>query len=130
MKKVISILLLLFVLSCKKDNYIQISDTLTSGTWTISKYIDNGDNETSDFTGYTFNFNIDGSIVAVKDGTGVVGNWSELNDDDNLKLNILFSQTTLSELNDDWDLKSKSDNMIELEDISGDGSIDNLTFVK
>lgn len=130
MRTIISILLLLFILSCKKDNYIQISDTLTSGTWTISKYIDNGDNETSDFTGYTFNFNIDGSIVAVKDGTGVVGNWSELNDDDNLKLNILFTQTTLSELNDDWDLKSKSDNMIELEDISGDGSIDNLTFVK
>lgn len=130
MKTIISILLLLVILSCKKDNYVQISDTLTSGTWTISKYIDNGDNETSDFTGYTFNFNIDGSIVAVKDGTGVVGNWSELNDDDNLKLNILFTQTTLSELNDDWDLKSKSDNMIELEDISGDGSIDNLTFVK
>lgn len=130
MKTIISILLLLVTLSCKKDNYVQISDTLTSGTWTISKYIDNGDNETSDFTGYTFNFNIDGSIVAVKDGTGVVGNWSELNDDDNLKLNILFTQTTLSELNDDWNLKSKSENMIELEDISGDGSIDNLTFVK
>ena len=117
------------MLSCKKEN--NITKTITSGTWSISQYIDSGTDETNHFTGYTFNFNSNGALVAIKNGDGVVGNWSEYTDDNYTKLNILFSQDTLAELNDDWHVKSESDTKIELEDISGgNGGIDYLTIIK
>ena len=132
MKKLILVTIIsILIFSCKRENNIPVAGTITSGTWSISKYIDSGSDETNHFTGYTFNFNSDGSLVALTNGNGVVGNWSEYNDDDHTELNILFSQDPLVELNDDWHVKSKSDTKIELEDISGgNGEIDYLTFIK
>ncbi|NNF20671.1 MAG: hypothetical protein HKN67_01920, partial [Saprospiraceae bacterium] len=35
----------------------EITTTATSGPWTITKFVDSGKNETSDFAGYGFSFN-------------------------------------------------------------------------
>lgn len=60
----------------------EITNTATSGPWTITKYVDSGKNETSDFAGYGFSFNADGSLVADNGITTVTGSWSITIDDD------------------------------------------------
>ncbi|MDX1313889.1 MAG: hypothetical protein R3356_00185 [Eudoraea sp.] len=60
----------------------EISTTAISGPWTITNFVDSGKNETSDFAGYGFSFNADGSLVADNGTTTVSGTWSVTIDDD------------------------------------------------
>jgi len=129
MKKILLLLTTVILTSCQKEDD-QIQKTLINGTWEISNYIDSGTDETYYFTGYTFNFNADGGLVAKVNSTGVVGNWSQGDDDSSDKLNIIFDQAPLNELNDDWDIIVLSGSTIELKDISSDGQTDFLKFNK
>lgn len=129
MKKIILLLTTVILTSCQKEDD-QIQKTLINGTWEISNYIDSGTDETYHFTGYTFNFNADGGLVAKVNSTGVVGNWSQGDDDSSDKLNIIFDQAPLNELNDDWDIIVISGSTIELRDVSSDGETDFLKFNK
>ena len=65
--KIISVLALLFVLNvasmCSDEddaptniNQTQVINTVISGTWRITNYVDSGVNETANFTGYNFTF--------------------------------------------------------------------------
>jgi hypothetical protein len=147
------LLLALVATSCSSDSTddtrldpvvsIQVvTDLAVSGSWTISSFIDSGTDETNDFTGYTFTFNSDGSLVAVNGSTTITGNWSVTSDDssddddydsnDDIDFNIMFSAPPeFAELSDDWDIVSRSASRIELIDISGgNGGTDTLTFEK
>lgn len=113
----------------------QINEDLASGNWIITEFIDSGEDETSDFSGYLFTFNSSGSLVAAKGSTTYTGNWSitEDSDDDSpedLDFNIYFNLTNqFEDLNDDWDIVSHTSAKIELIDVSGDdGETDYLTF--
>lgn len=115
----------------------QIEDIVESGTWHITNYVDSGQNETSDFTGYNFTFNSDGSLVASNGTNTLTGTWSITDDsssDDDLDFNIFFpvpDTNDFEDLNDDWDIISNTSSKIELIDISGgNGGTDNLTFEK
>src|SRR6056297_3481886 len=55
---------------------VEIENTAQSGTWRITNFNDSGDNETSDFEGYDFSFNSDGSLVATNGTNTVTGTWS------------------------------------------------------
>lgn len=122
---------------------VEIVNTVQSGTWRITNFNDSGQNETSDFNGYDFNFNADGSLVATNDSNTMIGTWSVTNDsnsnndsssDDDLDFNIFFpvpETNDFEDLNDDWEIISTSSNRIELIDISGgNGGTDLLTFEK
>lgn len=119
----------------------QIQNTAESGTWRITNFVDSGQNETSDFTGYNFSFNADGSLVASNGSNTMTGTWSVTDDsnsnddsssDDDIDFNIFFpvpDSNNFEDLNDDWDIVSTSSNTIELIDISGgNGGTDFLTF--
>lgn len=77
-----------------------VTDIAVSGSWTISSYVDSGTNETSDYTGYSFTFNADGSLIAENGSTTVTGTWSVTRDDssddddynsnDDIDFNIFF----------------------------------------
>ncbi len=146
-------LLTFFLTQCSSDNTDEdlqdpaivaqaVADLAISGTWVINSYIDSGTDETSDYNGYTFSFNADGSLVADNGSTTVTGTWSVTADDssddddydsnDDIDFNIFFaSPPVFEELTDDWDIVSRSSTRIELIDISGgDGSTDTLIFVK
>ncbi|QBA64758.1 hypothetical protein [Muriicola soli] len=139
--------------SCSSDNNDEemqtssqsveaVSNLVVSGSWTITSYVDSGTDETSDYSGYSFSFNTDGSLEAVNGTTVITGSWSVTNDDnsddddydsmDDVDFNIFFSAPpAFEELTDDWDIASRSSNRIELIDISGgDGSTDTLVFEK
>jgi len=119
-----------------------VSNLVVSGSWSITSYVDSGTDETSDYTGYSFTFNSDGSLDAVNGSTMITGTWSVTSDDssddddydsmDDIDFNIFFSAPpNFEELSDDWDIVSRSSTRIELIDISGgNGGTDTLTFEK
>ncbi len=141
----LGILLLLFIFSCSdddKDEPNDIKDEIESvvqkGSWRISKFIDSGDDETTDFNGYDFIFRESGVLNANNGTNNYDGTWSitdsNSNDDslDDLHFNINFNLTNeFEDLNDDWDIISRSSTKIELIDVSGgNGGTDYLTFEK
>lgn len=121
------------------EQITQVENTVESGTWRITNFIDSGKNETSDFTGYNFSFNSDGSLVATNGTDTLTGTWSVTDDsssssNDDIDFNIFFpvqDTNDFEDLNDDWDIISYTSVKIELIDISGgNGGTDNLTFEK
>ena len=128
------------------DNSQQITQIVSiaqSGTWRITNFNDSGQDETSDFTGYDFLFNSDGSLVATNGTNTISGTWSVTDDsnsnddssnDDDIDFNISFpvpDTNNFEDLNDDWDIVSTSSTKIELIDVSGgNGGTDMLTFEK
>ena len=114
----------------------QINQTVSSGDWIITYFFDTDSDETSNFSGFIFRFNVDGSLVAVNGNVTHNGTWSITNsnsaDDsnDDVDFNITFaSPAEFTDLSDDWDIIDISDSKIELIDISGgNGGTDYLTF--
>ena len=120
-----------------------IEADMSTGTWIVTLYNDSGMDETSDYNGFTFSFNSDGSLVATNGSETYNGTWSVTDDDDSgdddssgseedIDFNIAFSSPEiLAEFTDDWDIESRSASMIALFDVSGgDGTTDRLTFEK
>jgi len=113
-----------------------IQQNVQSGAWKITSFIDSGKDETNHFTGYTFIFGANGSLVATANGTSVAGTWnvtdSNSGDDslDDLDFNILFNLgNDFDELSEDWSVVSQSSSRIELIHVSGgNGGTDHLTF--
>jgi len=106
-----------------------LSTVLVDGNWIVSSYLDNGNDQTNDYTAFTFSFAADGSATA-NNGSVTNGTWSAQNGDNKLVLD--FGATIpLDEFNDDWDVITVSDTQIELRDVSGgDGTTDTLIFTK
>ncbi|MFM7007586.1 MAG: hypothetical protein ACKOWX_10070, partial [Flavobacteriales bacterium] len=108
-----------------------------------SSYIDDGDDETSDFSTFRLTFLENGTLNATdllsSNSNPYSGSWSvtdsNSNDDDNLDdldFNINFNVSNkLDELSDDWDIISFTETEIKLIDISGGGGgTDYLTLSK
>ena len=121
----------------------EIQNLASSGSWVVTSFVDSGVDETDDFTGYSFTFNANGSLVADNGTNMVEGSWSVTGDDsdnssddsssddsDDIDFNIFFaSPDSFSELTEDWEIVSRSNTRIDLIHISGgDGSTDTLTF--
>jgi hypothetical protein len=107
------------------------TDVLISGTWYITYFTDDNNNETSYFNGYNFTFNNNGTTTAVKIGVTTNGTWSTYIDSGENKFELSFDGVTLDEIEDDWRIIEFSETQIRLKDVSGgDGSTDYLTFTK
>ena len=142
----------LILTSCSSDDTMtidntvlikQIADNVESGTWHITSFVDSGQDETNDYTGYNFTFNANGTLTSSNSSNTIIGTWSvteddddsnddNSNDDNNVDFNILFtSPPNFEELTDDWDIMSISNTKMELIDVSGgNGGTDTLTFTK
>jgi len=122
----------------------QVASIAANGSWRVTYYYDNDHEETSNYSGYSFNFDANGAVIAVSGNTTVTGTWSitdnsgsSSDDDGNSSsndndFNIFFaSPPNFEELSDDWDIISVSNTKIELIDVSGgNGGTDYLTFEK
>lgn len=125
-------------------NITQATQNTQNGTWRISSFIDSGEDETNDFTGFIFDFKNDGSVMASRGELTVLGTWS-INDSsnssddddgssDDVDFNLFFNvpeSNDFDDLSDDWDITSISSSKIELIDVSGgNGGTDILVFEK
>ena len=143
-KSILPIALFIVTLtSCNKSKtQNNIQDDIQQGTWVVSSYIDNGNDETMDFTAFRFTFNQDGSLQVMDLSSSSTnqfpGQWSitdsNSNDDsiDDLDFNVTFNVgNKLDDLTDDWDIVSQSETEIKLVDVSGgNGGTDYVTFTK
>lgn len=146
MKKILLPMIALGLLaSCSKwkNDQKQINKAAIDGTWIVSSYIDDGDDETADFTTFRLDFLDDGILngtdLLSSNSNPYVGSWSvtdsNSNDDDSLEdldFNINFAVgNKLDDLSDDWDIISYTDTEIKLIDVSGGGGgTDYLTLTK
>lgn len=145
MKKILFLIVVSIFISCTEDDnpsndtnqtISQLNQTVSSGNWIISYFFDSDSDETSNFSGFEFSFNNEGSLIAQNGNLIYSGTWSIIdsnsNDDsnDDVDFNIVF--TTPAEfivLSDDWDVINITDSKIELIDVSGgNGGTDYLTF--
>lgn len=135
---------LLLIGACSKwqNDQKQLTKISTDGEWFVSSYIDDGDDETSDYTTFTLHFMesgvLHGTDLLSSSSSPYEGSWSisdSNNDDDSLDdldFNINFNVgNKLDDLSDDWDIISYSDTEIKLMDVSGGGGgTDYLTLTK
>ncbi len=107
-------------------------DILQDGQWLVALYLDDGDDETSDYNDYVLTFNNDGTVIAENGTDSIDGTWDVTGSTGNLKLVLDFGASIpFDEFNDDWDVIDVQENRVELEDISGgNGGTDNLVFEK
>jgi hypothetical protein len=117
MKKFVLSLALLLVASlcgCPNNNNDELTATITTGTWRVSYYINNGDEDTSLFHGYVFTFIPDGTVSVARPSLPVApGTWNEHDNDYRLELD--FGQSGLLErLNEDWVVAEVNDNVVLL----------------
>jgi hypothetical protein len=138
MKTTLLAISILFItaVSCSKTSTKKVEKTLVEGNWKITLFQEDNENETYYFTGYVFTFKNDNTVSAVNGSTTINGTWKlekESNDDNPKHTDLILTfpaQNNFDELNDDWHVIKLEDKRIELEDISGDGSVDKLTFEK
>lgn len=109
-----------------------VNNTVQTGEWVITYFYDTDSEETSNYSGYAFTFNEDGTLTAIKSSTTVTGTWSTGTDDSTTKMIISFASPDMfEELSDDWHVIERTSTKIRLEDVSGgDGGTDYLTFEK
>lgn len=131
------LMILLGFSACKKDDnssnsVTAIDSTIQQGSWKVTSLIDDGNNETSHYSGYSFQFASGGTVSATNSSGTVSGTWSSGNDDSQVKLVLNFNSINpFNELNEDWHVTQQSSSIIKLEHISGgNGGIDYLTFEK
>ncbi|MEE1896908.1 hypothetical protein V1389_01080 [Flavobacterium rakeshii] len=147
LKLMLACTLITVLLSCSSDDdnssvstdTSQIVSAAQSGTWSITSFVDSGNDETNHFTGYAFTFGSNGVLTAVNGDTTVTGTWSVTTDDSNddnpsgdVDFNIAFaSPADFVDLTDDWDIVTVTSTTISLIDVSGgNGGTDTLVFQK
>jgi len=128
--------------SCKKDSQpASAADQLitsqkaivTTTTWKVTLFTENGIDHTSDFDGFVFQFNSDGTAVVNNTKTGVsfTGMWNlkaggnsksddsghhESGDDDNKLVISVAGSHLMDEISDDLDIIKLSDTEMWLAD--------------
>ncbi|QHS60164.1 lipocalin family protein [Chitinophaga agri] len=123
------------VMSCSNNDDNNPTPTIdpqapTTGTWRVTLFTDSGKDETSDFTGYSFTFDSNGTAVATKGSTSKDGTWSIGSSSRDFNLNFgakSDANKPLGELTDDWEIISVTATEIKLKD-DNDDSDEFLTF--
>jgi hypothetical protein len=115
------------------DQVDNISDTLKSGTWYISYFLEDGETETSNYNGNSFAFT-DSGIVTVNipgPATIISGNWRIGSDNEHKELYLDFTHSgKFEDLNEDWDVTECTSGIISLKELCDDGILDYLIFSK
>ena len=131
-------LLLVSISSCSKDDDNNggasgaVATSLKSGTWRISSFVDNGTDETGDFSSFTFTFNSSGTVTAINSILTATGSWDTGLDDSQHKLFLDFNSGALfDEISEDWEIVAQSSTQVSLRHVSGgSGETDLLVFQK
>ncbi len=112
----ITLLAALFLSSCSSDNTLGNID-LTGSQWVISKSTKDGQDITSNFEGYVFDFVDGGLLTATKGGSVIKGNWSRVQDSGKTKLIISFDNPDyFREISEDWVIVKENAEVLELSD--------------
>jgi len=120
----------IFFFSCHKSDDNNNSNTnISQGTWRVTLFTDSGNDETSDFSGYSFTFGSGDVLTAQINTTSQAGTWNR-GSDFNIDLGPKSdSNKPLGELTDNWKIISITSSEIKLTDDNA-SSNEFLTFTK
>jgi hypothetical protein len=136
MKNFTLLLSFLFIglFSCKKSSDSltpeNVGGNLQAGTWRITSFVDQGQDESNHFLGYNFTFAANGSVTATNGTVNATGTWGAQLDDGVSKLILYFvSPFDFQDLSDDWHVVESSNTRLRLQDVSGgSGATSTLIF--
>ncbi|OYX23293.1 MAG: hypothetical protein B7Z16_02805 [Algoriphagus sp. 32-45-6] len=95
----------------------------------VVQFIEDGVDETSDYTGFIFNFSTDGRVTATRNDQVVSGTYRVFRDDGETELAMIFpANSVLNEFTDDWYFRGKTNNRITFEDDDPDDDLDRIVF--
>jgi hypothetical protein len=99
----------------------ELTETLVASTTVrITRFIEDGRDETSRFEGFEFKFTADGTVLASSASQEISGTYRVFRDDGKTELAMTFpSNSALYELTDDWYFRVKTEQDIQFDD-SGD----------
>jgi hypothetical protein len=125
-----AVFMLLFT-ACKEDenSVTAITNTMTSGDWRISYFVEGGNQSTDTFSDYAFTFSSGptNTVIASDGEASVTGAWGIGYEDNDATLNLDFgADSTFIRLNKDWRVTDLMDTRLTLQH----DSLDYLTFDK
>ena len=114
---------------CPDNNIVTLDfeQTLTNGSWEIPYYFDDTV-KTSNYTGYSFIFKSDKSVVASKGGVYETGQWESTIQYGVRELKLHFTSELLGKLNFNWKLFEFNNSQIRLRNVGA--ATDYLYFQK
>lgn len=105
----IPVICVLFALSCKKlveDQKRQaVMSFITNGQWKVESYLVDSLPITSEFDGYIFKFNEDGTVTGTNDTTSTRGTWVGEVSDYSITSEFPGAGDPLQKLNGHWVIK-------------------------
>jgi hypothetical protein len=128
-------LFLLAACNSEKVSPTNVANALKDGTWKISFYWNNDQDETSNFDGYNFIFSPN-NVVTANNGTNTsTGTWyvteSGENQDESDLVLYFGSSIVFGGLNENWHVLEKTPTKVHMQHINGGaGGTDLLTFTK
>lgn len=111
----------------------QTENSITQSTWKVTNFNEDGVNQTSNFAGYNFTFNPNGTVAATNGSTIMNGTWTTGTDDSTPKFILNFNSLNgpFEEISEDWEIQKVTSTVIDLKHVSGgDGGIDLLTLTR
>jgi hypothetical protein len=104
---------------CPENNIVSLdfAATITKGSWSIPYFFIDSE-KTSSYTGYSFVFKSDKSVVATKGAASETGQWDSTIQNGVRELKLNFSSELLGKLNDNWKLFEFNNSQIRLRDVS------------
>jgi len=114
---------------CPENNIVTLDfvETITKGSWEIPYFFDDSE-KTSSYSGYSFVFKSDQSVVATKGTVSETGEWESTIQNGVRELKVSFNSSLLSKLNNNWKLFEFNNSQIRLRD--GSNSSNYLYFEK
>ncbi|MCC9016237.1 hypothetical protein [Flavobacterium lipolyticum] len=91
--------------------------TITKGSWEIPYFFDDSE-KTPSYTGYSFVFKSDKSVVATKGAASQTGQWESTLQNGVREVKIEFNSEPLNKLNRNWKLFEFNNSQVRLRDVS------------
>ena len=86
---------------------------MTSGRWVVQVFKEDGNDVTSEFAGYEFQFYKDGKVEGIN-GTNISnGTWIGNASEETIYSNFPIANDTIKRLNDTWKVKNNTLTMVE-----------------
>ena len=109
-------------IACKKDvaspsASLPLTASSIAGDFTINSFVSSVD-QTSTFSGFSFTFNDNGTIVATKGSDTFSGTW-KFDDSDSTELKLSFPDAPLNEMNKGWHIADLTEDHMILTDDGG-----------
>jgi hypothetical protein len=108
---------------CPENNIVTLdfAATITKGSWEIP-YFFNDSEKTASYSGYSFVFKNDKTVVAAKGAISETGQWETTVQSGVKELKLTFSSELLSKLNNSWKLFEFNNSQIRLRNVSSSTS--------